>query len=174
MNAIKGARYLEHLNSLPRHQAEDELLACCGSGEWARRVANERPFVSLPELIASAKRIWFALAPDEWLEAFGSHPKIGESQAAAQNSVRARNWSQQEQSGTQHASRETVQSLADLNSEYEKKFGHIFIVCATGKGTAQMLEILRQRLNNDSVTELRIAADEQFRITQIRLEKLVN
>ena len=170
----KGARYLEQLNSLPPNRAEEELLHCCGSREWALRMVKERPFADLPELISRAKSIWFSLQPRDWLEAFLSHPKIGESHPAGQSSARARNWSEQEQSGTKYASPDTLHSLADLNSKYEKKFGHIFIVCATGKSSEQMLATVRQRLNNDPVTELGIAEAEQFRITQIRLEKLVN
>jgi len=165
---------LEGLNSMPRDAAVKALLQCCGSNRWAENVANGRPYASLESLIASSNSIWQSLNPDDWLEAFRSHPKIGEKKADAQVSDQSRQWSGQEQAGVTHASRETVDALAALNWTYEKKFGYIFIVCATGKTSDEMLAALRQRIENDASTELSIAAAEQSKITELRLKKLVN
>ncbi len=166
-------KVLEHFNSLPSDEAEDELLKCCGSKRWTRQVTESRPFANLNELIETADRIWSKLEPQDWLEAFRSHPKIGENNAEQSQSATARSWSEQEQSGTRDAAREIMEALAAGNRDYEKKFGHIFIVCATGKTSSEMLALLRVRADNDAETELRIAAEEQRKITALRLKKLL-
>jgi OHCU decarboxylase len=164
---------LERLNELPHGDAEAELLKCCGSTLWARRMAEERPFHDLQELLAKADAEWWALDAEDWLEAFSRHPKIGEKEAAQAQASTARQWSEQEQAGTRSADEETKQQLAAANREYESKFGHIYIVCATGKTAAEMLSICRGRLSNDPGDELRVAAEEQRRITHLRLRKLL-
>lgn len=178
---------LERLNSLAANEAAAEFGKCCGSTTWARRMAAESPFANSTQLITIADRIWWSLEPDDWLEAFASHPKIGETQAARATAIEApdlpvraasagtpENWAAQEQSGAQNAAEETARSLAEFNQEYEKKFGYIYIVCATGKSSEEMLVILRERLPNDAETELRIAAREQSRISKLRLRKLID
>jgi len=161
------------LNSLPPNAAEAEFLKCCGSKQWAQRMAAARPFSSLSELIECSNRIWWSLRPADWLEAFHSHPKIGEKKAAAAVTREAQQWSEAEQAGVREATAETTAALAELNETYEKKFGYIFIVCATGKTSEEMLRILRERLPHDRKEELRIAAAEQAKITELRLRKLV-
>lgn len=131
-----------------------------------------RPFASADELAAKADSIWWSLREEDCLEAFRAHPQIGESAAA--QSEQARSWSAQEQSGVQDAATETKTALATGNQEYEERFGFIFIVCATGKTSDEMLAILHARLQNDPVSELRVAAEEQRKITRLRLEKLLN
>jgi OHCU decarboxylase len=164
---------LERLNSRPSSEAEEEFLKCCGSREWAQRMVDDRPFVSFDDLLAKADRVWWSLESTDWLEAFHTHPKIGEKKAARQVSAEARAWSEQEQLGTRESKQETMNALADLNRQYEEKFGCIFIVCATGKSSEEMLAILRDRLKNKPDEELRIAASEQAKITQLRLKKLI-
>ena len=164
---------LDRLNSLSPPEASSEFLKCCGSKNWAQRMVDQRPFIDVSELLSKADDIWRSLAAQDWLEAFRSHPKIGEKKAEQAQSDTARAWSEQEQAGTRDSALETMQALADGNREYEKRFGYIFIVCATGKTSAEMLAILRERLNNDPDSELRIAAEEQRKITQLRLRKLV-
>ena len=161
------------LNVMPEPLAEATLLACCGSHIWARRMADERPFQSLDHVFASAERIWQDLAPEDWLQAFHAHPKIGEKKAAAATGEQASVWAEKEQSRAESASAETMAALAEGNAAYEALFGYIFIVCATGKTAEEMLAILRQRLQNDPDAELKIAAGEQARITRLRLEKLL-
>lgn len=164
---------LERLNSLSREDAEAELLKCCGSTLWARRMATARPFQDHDALIASADSIWWALEKEDWLEAFSRHPKIGEKESAAAQAARARQWSEQEQAGTTSAGDETRRSLVAANEEYAQRFGHIYIVCATGKTADEMLTILQGRLGNDPEKEIRIAAEEQRKITHLRLQKLL-
>jgi allantoicase len=166
-------RNLEWLNSLPQNEAVRALLQCCGSKRWAEQVANARPYESLDTLITTANDIWWSLQPDDWLEAFRSHPKIGEKKAAEPVSDRSREWSGQEQAGVSNASRETIDSLSALNEAYDQKFGFIFIICATGKTSEEMLSALRERLEHGPATELPIAATEQSRITELRLKKLI-
>jgi OHCU decarboxylase len=161
------------LNSLPPNAAEAELLKCCGSKQWAERMVAARPFGSLPQLIEQSDRIWWSLTPVDWLEAFHSHPKIGEKKAAAAIAREAQEWSEAEQAGVCEATAETTAALAELNETYEKKFGYIFIVCAMGKSSEEMLAILRERLPHNQDEELRIAAAEQAKITDLRLRKLV-
>jgi OHCU decarboxylase len=161
------------LNSLLPSDAEAEFLKCCGSRNWAQRMVAERPFQSLNQLIEISDRIWWSLAPADWLDAFDSHPKIGEKKAAAVIAADAQQWSEDEQSGTRAAPAETMDKLAELNSAYEKKFGYIFIVCASGKSSEEMLGILRERLPHNADKELSIAATEQAKITQLRLRKLL-
>ena len=132
-----------------------------------------RPFADLAEFLKTADKIWWSLNEQDWLEAFRAHPKIGEKKAAAPQTEQARSWSAQEQAGTRKASADTMSALAAANEAYEQRFGFIFIVCATGKSAAEMLTMLQERLANDRPTELRVAADEQRKITRLRLEKLL-
>lgn len=167
-------RGLDRLNSLPPTEAEIEFLKCCGAKNWARQMVDQRPFTSVGELLSRADSIWWSLEPTDWLKAFHSHPKIGEKQAAQPTSAEARAWSEKEQSGIRDAAQSSVQALAEGNRAYEQRFGYIFIVCATGKSSEEMLTILHERLNNDPDIELRRAAEELRKITQLRLVKLMN
>ena len=126
----------------------------------------------IENLLESADRIWSALAEADWLEAFRHHPPIGGKKAAPKQSRKAKNWSSGEQARAQSASAETLAQLAEANAEYSAKFGNVFLICATGKSAQEILENLRARLPNDSQTETRIAAEEQRKITRLRLEKL--
>jgi OHCU decarboxylase len=164
---------LDQLNRFSPAQAEAEFLKCCGSRNWARSLTDARPFTDLDALFQKADSVWWSLSDEDWLEAFRAHPKIGEQKAAAAQSEQARSWSTQEQSGVQNPVTETKAALAAGNREYEERFGFIFIVCATGKNSEEMLAILNARLQNDHETELRVAAEEQFKITRLRLEKLL-
>ena len=164
---------LAWLNSLSDDDAAKELLQCCGSQRWARALTNARPYLTIEALLAKSDEIWRSLDRNDWLEAFRSHPKIGEKKAADKVSAQARQWSGQEQSDISAASADTVESLATLNRQYEEKFGFIFIICATGKASGEMLTSLRERLEHDPVDELPIAAAEQSKITELRLKKLL-
>ncbi len=162
------------LNELSADAAESEFLKCCGSKRWAHDLAAHRPFDSLEALYANADEIWWSLSEADWLEAFRAHPKIGEQKAAATQTPQAQSWSAQEQSGVAQAAAQTKHELARLNREYEDRFGFIFIVCASGKSPEEMLAILRSRLGADRESEIRVAAEEQRKITRLRLEKLLN
>lgn len=155
---------LDRLNVLPPGEAEAAFLACCGSRMWARRMAESRPFRDLAGMKEAGDRLWWSLGREDWLEAFAAHPRIGE---------RGSRWSEAEQAGARGADAGTLAALVEANRLYESRFDHIFIVCATGKSAAEMLALLRARLDNDPETELRIAAEEQRKITNLRLEKLL-
>jgi OHCU decarboxylase len=165
---------LETLNALPPDEASQEFLKCCGSARWANAMTSRRPYEAEDDLIGAASDVWWSLEQSDWLEAFHSHPKIGEKKAAAEVSTQSQQWSGQEQSGVRDTNQETIEPLARLNREYEEKFGFIFIVCATGKSAGEMLAILRERLVNEIDVELPIAAAEQAKITELRLKKLVH
>ncbi len=152
-------------------EAAREIQACCGSREWAKRMAAGRPIAGEAALLAASDAIWRSLGKDDWIEAFNSHPRIGESRAAAKVHARSAAWSSQEQRGAAENADGVKLALAQGNREYERRFGRIFIVCATGKDGAEMLEILRRRLHNDPETELLEAAEQQRQITRIRLKK---
>lgn len=170
MNVEQG---IERLNDLPSDEAAAELLKCCGSSRWARAVASRRPFGSADELMRAADEVWWSLGAADWLEAFSRHPKIGERKAAAGQSRQESAWSAGEQSKMTEADDAAREEMARLNRVYAEKFGHIFIVCATGRTPAEMLALLRARLTNDAETEIRVAAEEQRRITRLRLQKLL-
>ncbi len=136
-------------------------------------MTSQRPFPTEETLLAAANDIWWSLDRSDWLEAFRSHPKIGEKKAADKVSAQSQQWSGQEQSGVVEASHATVSTLAALNHDYEQKFGFIFIICATGKTSDEMLSALRERLHHDPTAELPIAAAEQSKITELRLKKLL-
>ena len=127
-------------------------------------MAARWPFPSTEAMLAEADEIWWRLDGDDWLEAFRAHPKIGERSASA--------WSLQEQSGTASTTSGQLAELDRLNRAYEKRFGYIFIICATGRTTEQMLAALRERLNNSPDVEIRIAAEQQRQITRLRLLRL--
>jgi OHCU decarboxylase len=126
---------------------------------------ERRPFGLREAIFNAADEIWKSLDPSDWLEAFAHHPRIGEE---TNNSVAAR-----EQSGVKSATDDIRAQLAQINRDYEQRFGYIYIVCATGKSAEEMLAIARDRLNNDPSTELAVAAEEQRKITQLRLAKLL-
>lgn len=165
---------LSRLNSLSRSQAQDAFLKCCGSTVWAKQMSDARPFSDSNALSAKADEIWWKLTEDDWLEAFRAHPKIGEKKAATAQSAQAQGWSAQEQAESQNAADKTKAALADGNLLYENRFGFIFIICASGKAAEEILESLNNRLNNDPGVELRVAADQQRKITQLRLRRLLS
>jgi OHCU decarboxylase len=165
---------LEELNSLPSVAADEEFLKCCGSTRWAREMTEARPFASLEELCEKANAVCESLNEEDWLEAFRAHPKIGERKAATDQSQQAQSWSAQEQSEIANAARQTIDELAQQNRNYEAQFGFIFIVCATGKSPEEMVKLLHSRIGNDRRDELLIAAEEQCKITRLRLEKLLS
>ena len=165
---------LDELNQLPARDAQAEFLKCCGATAWARAVVSGRPFATEEELFAKADDVFSSLTDEDWLEAFRAHPKIGEKKAATAQSQQEKSWSSQEQTAMETASMDTVARLAKGNHEYEKRFGFIFIVCASGKSPDEMLSMLHNRLRNDAATELSVAAHEQQKITRLRLEKLLN
>jgi 2-oxo-4-hydroxy-4-carboxy-5-ureidoimidazoline decarboxylase len=162
---------LSEINQLPLQQALLELERICGAKRWCDRMARARPFASQEELFQKATHIWHQMTREDWLEAFAHHPRIGDVSALRAKFAATAQWASQEQAGALAASEETLQRLAQGNQDYEARFGHIFLVCATGKTAAQMLDLLLARMKNEPEQELRVAAGEQEKITRIRLEK---
>ena len=162
---------LAQWNQMPDAIAAEEILPCCGSRAWARQMAEERSIEDVATLLATSDRIWLALSAADWLEAFQSHPRIGETRSHLESSARSRQWSAQEQSRSTESPNAMKHALAEGNREYEWKFGRIFIVCASGKSASDILENLQRRLGNDEATELQEAAEQQRRIVQIRVKK---
>ncbi len=163
---------IAEFNGLADEDAEELIRSCCGSSRWVSRVLSRRPYVSVDALLAAADTAWQESGSTDWEEAFAHHPRIGESQAAAPVSEMARAWSAGEQGNLNQGAAGVRTDLANGNREYERRFGRIFIVCASGKGPDELLEILRTRLQNSPDVELRIAAAEQGKITNLRLRKL--
>ena len=164
---------LARWNKLPREEAARAILPCCGSRAWAASMASKRPILDEGSLIATSDAIWRSLGEADWLEAFQSHPRIGESRAEKDSAKQSSAWSAQEQQKAATADDSVKMALKQGNLEYEQKFGRIFIVCATGKSASEILEILRRRLHNDDATELRHAAEEQRQIMHLRLKKWI-
>ena len=165
---------LAEFNQLPVNRAEALLLDCCGAPRWARQMAAARPFTDVTALLRQAEQIWWSLTEQDWHAAFAAHPAIGARQAAPTQQLQSANWSHAEQSGTHNADDAARAALAEANRLYRDKFGYIFIVCATGKSAEEMLGLCRQRLHNEAAAELRQAAEEQRKITEIRLRKLLS
>ena len=158
---------LDDLNALPAQDFEKLLLDCCAAPGWARRVTQGRPYASLADLLAAAGTAWAARDPGDLDAAMAGHPRIGER--------RLTGWSAQEQAGVQAGAGAdaTVAALADGTAAYEQRFGHVFLICATGRGAAEILAELNRRMNNDPAAEREVAAAEIGKINDIRLRKLV-
>lgn len=175
MSLEKAAAHLDELDAAARMHA---LLTCCHATHWAENVNRRAPYASGDALWQAVEAAWADATEADRLEAFAAHPKIGgdvealRRKFATANLSKSADWSGHEQAGVAHASHEVIERLSSLNLAYEKKFGFIFIVCATGKSAEEMLGLLEARLPNTRGEELDNAAREQLKITRIRLEKL--
>jgi OHCU decarboxylase len=136
-------------------------------------MVQQKPFPDLAYALDTADKTWAALDRKDWLEAFRYHPPIGEKRAQESQSETARKWSTAEQSAAQQGSPEKLAALAAANAAYHAKFGHVFLICASGKTSEDILGNLQQRMKNDPQTELSLAAEEHRKITRLRLEKLL-
>ena len=164
---------LDRLNALPEGEAASHFRSCCAASRWVDAMVRARPFASRSHLFGVADAAWEATGPNDWLEAFAAHPRIGErASALARDASRA--WSSAEQSRAAEAPGEIQGELARLNAEYEVRFGRIYIVCATGRSAESLMQDLQSRLRNTPEEELAIASREQHRITRLRLEKLIS
>jgi 2-oxo-4-hydroxy-4-carboxy-5-ureidoimidazoline decarboxylase len=145
------------------------LTRACGSTRWVERMMGRRPFGNHARLLFAARVEWFGLTEADWLEAFAHHPQIGDRAELEARFPRTHDLSSKEQAGAGGADDEVLTALADANRAYLERFGFIFIVCATGKSADEILALLRERLPHDRNSELRIAAEEQAKITALRL-----
>jgi len=177
---------LEEVNALDEEAAARTLQRCCGSSRWAQAMVRARPFPSAAAMMDLGDAVWVSLDAADWFQAFAAHPRIGEpvspklangdssegGSSGGDGSTAA--LEAEEQSGARLADDDARRRLAEGNRLYEARFGYIFIVCATGKSVEQMLERLEARLKNDPHEELRVAAEEQRKITRLRIAKLLD
>ena len=162
---------LSRLNALTRDAAEDVLREVCGAKRWAATVAARRPFADPAELSAVAESAWDALARADWIEAFASHPRIGEDRRVSGGEASA--WSRSEQAGRSAAGEPARAGLAGAQREYERRFGWPYVVCATGLTADEMLADCEARLANGPEVEIGVAAAEERKIGRLRLTKLL-
>ena len=161
------------LDTASADRARELLTACCGAVPWVDAMLAARPFGDRERLLAAADRAWAGLTPEQLAQAIARHPRLGESHARAALTAHEQAWSASEQSGVGTADDAAREALAAGNDEYERRFGHTFILYATGLGARDVLAALRARLANDEPTERAITARELHRITHLRLGKLL-
>ena len=164
---------LHDFNILPKQQLINELTKCCGSSTWVNKMLPFVPADDMVELLEDAEEQWWKCSEADWKEAFTHHPEIGDMKSLTKKFTSTAQWASAEQEGAGNASQQEIEALAEGNRLYKEKFGYIFIVYATGKSAAEMLDILQSRLPNNPVEEIQIAADEQYKITRLRIEKLL-
>ena len=167
MTAVEGLD-LAAFNALGDEEAERALRACCSSPRWAKAVAARRPFASVDDLHAAADAELEALTDDDIDDALAGHPRIGERPPGPDGA-----WSRREQSGVDGAQADTLLAMAEGNRLYENTFGHVYLVCATGRSADELLAVLRSRLGNDPQTERRVVREELAKINRIRLARMV-
>ena len=163
---------LAELNNLTTQAAIEAFATCCTSDAWISGMEQARPFKDVEHAQQVALEVWGGCSEPDLLQAFEGHPKIGDVSSLRKKYANTKGLASNEQSGVNVATEDTLQALADGNNEYDDKNGFIFIVYATGKSAAQMLDILNARLPNDRATELKNAATEQSKITALRINKL--
>lgn len=164
---------IDDLNSLPESEARAAFERCCGAARWTARMCESLPCRDAEAVFAAARSVFRELDREDWLEAFAHHPRVGDVASLSEKFAATAAWADEEQRGAAAAPEATLAALAEGNRAYTEKFGYIFIVCATGKSADEMLGLLRARIANDAERELAIAAEEQMKITRIRLEKLL-
>jgi 2-oxo-4-hydroxy-4-carboxy-5-ureidoimidazoline decarboxylase len=161
------------LDQAPDDEARALLRSCCGSSRWVERMVARRPFGSLEGLLGASRDTWFSLSDADWREAFDDHPRIGDRAALRDRFPDSGHLASNEQAGVDGASEAVLEALQAGNDAYVRKFGFIFIVCATGLTAGEMLRMLEERLPNDPADEIEVAAGEQAKITELRLKKLI-
>jgi 2-oxo-4-hydroxy-4-carboxy-5-ureidoimidazoline decarboxylase len=162
---------LARFNALAADEAEAALRACCASPAWSGAVAIGRPYPDRTALRARSER---ALADLDWagiLQALDAHPRIGDRAAGSEREAA---WSRREQSGMDNATDAVRADLVEANRAYEERFGHVFLIFATGRTDTEMLVAARQRLHHDEATERAVVRAELGRIVSLRLERLLD
>ena len=157
------------INAASPDAARAIVLRACGATRWVDRMMQRRPFGNDARLLSAARIEWFGLSESDWLEAFSQHPPIGDRASLEARFPKTHDLSAKEQAGVAGAREDVLTALAEGNDAYLDKFGFIFIVCATGKSAEEMLALLKSRLGNERAAELRFAAEEQAKITALRL-----
>ncbi len=166
---------LHTFNNTSKPDVAAQLRQCCGASNWVDQMTEHHPYADANTLLEKAIDIWYNhCSRADYLEAFSHHPRIGDVQSLAEKFPETGQWAAQEQAAVKDAHRQILQQLADLNEKYFQQFGYTFIVCATGKSAAEMLELLKRRMQHNPSEELQVALNEQFKITLIRLDKLMD
>ncbi|WP_433791215.1 2-oxo-4-hydroxy-4-carboxy-5-ureidoimidazoline decarboxylase [Actinoplanes sp. CA-252034] len=163
---------VDSFNALPAERLEAELLACCAAPAWGTAVAAGRPFADRAGILAAADAASRELSWPEVLQGLAAHPRIGER--AAGDSKEAA-WSRAEQSTAAQSADDTAKAeLIAANREYEERFGHVFLIFASGRSQSEILAAARERLGNDDAAERSIVTDELRRIARLRLERVLD
>lgn len=165
---------VEALNQLDEAQAADWFQQTCAAKTWIHQMVENRPYESLAQVKETAQHVWSKCDSDDFLEAFTAHPMIGDVDSLRKKFANTKAIAAGEQSGTAVASEATLLSLKENNQAYLEKHGFIFIICATGLSADAMLKALEARLPNDTAQEIATAAQEQIKITLLRLDKALN
>ncbi len=175
-----GPDLLAKFNQLPPDIAVNELLSCCASATWAAKVCAGRPYASVDAGIRVSDEVVAKLSLTDLAEALSGHPRIGArgAERASRSSpsapfARSAEWSRREQAGVRSADAATMRTLTELNREYERRFDHIYLVCAASRSADELADILRERLRNDSGTEWLVVRSELQKINRIRLRDLL-
>lgn len=164
---------IEQLNTLSEEEACQAFLQCCTASRWVDRMVANRPYSGIDGCQKIAREHWADMQEADYLEAFEGHPKIGDVNSLRAKYAHTKALASNEQAAVNDADETVITALAEGNTQYEARYGFIFIVCATGKSAAEMLALLQARLDNSRREELRIAAAEQAKITAIRINKLL-
>jgi len=165
---------LQELNTLPSSEIKQQLFQCCGSSLWVEEMMKGIPYTSLTSLQENADSAWSLTKEEDWKEAFLDHPMIGDINSLREKFASTKQWASGEQSSVTVADDEVLSELKKLNNEYHQRFGYIFIICATGKSVAEMMASLIKRMENSPFDEIRIASEEQRKIMQLRILKLLS
>jgi len=163
---------VEAFNALSAARLEGDLLACCAAPGWAAEIIAKRPYRERSEILAAADAASRRLSWADVLAGLSAHPRIGE-RAAGESKEAA--WSRREQAtAVSTAGGETSKALIDANRAYENRFGHVFLIFASGRTPDEILAAARERLANDDATERAIVTDELRKIARLRLERVLD
>jgi 2-oxo-4-hydroxy-4-carboxy-5-ureidoimidazoline decarboxylase len=168
-----GTDRLTWFNELPTGDARQLLLEACSAPGWAEQIAAARPYASVQDAIRQSGAVVAALTDADLAEALAGHPRIGDRPAPAGDASLAAGWSRQEQSGVGSGDMGLRHALAEANLEYEQQFGHIYLVCASGRTGTELLSVLRSRLQNEPETEWQVVRTELQKINELRLRRLM-
>jgi len=158
---------VDELNGLTADAVRRELNGCCSSARWIEAMAGARPYADAAALFEASDDAVAAMNDADLRQALHGHPRIGDRR------VEAGSLSSEEQAGVRGADDSLRQALDTGNAEYERRFGHIYLACATGRSASELLAFLRERLGNDPGTEWSVVASELAKINRIRLRKLL-
>jgi 2-oxo-4-hydroxy-4-carboxy-5-ureidoimidazoline decarboxylase len=155
-------------NALDGAAVEAALLECCSSTDWASRVAAGRPYADAESLYLAADSAVHDMDSAAMAQALAGHPRIGERPAGPGHPA-----SRREQAGVTGADQRVLDAIARGNADYEQRFGHVYLVCATGRSADELLGILHSRLGNDPAIEDTVTRTELAKINRIRLARLL-